>query len=95
MFGVLLMMAPPSQELEPPAVAPQWPCLMRAETARRYLDLGPEVFRREIVRRLPAVVLGGRRHYDKSDLDSWIELKLGRSGADKEKDWLKHIDGND
>lgn len=72
----------------------RWPRLMRTETARRYLDLGPEVFRREIAGRLPAVVLGGRRHYDKTDLDRWIELKLGRSGAEQEKDWLKHIDGN-
>lgn len=66
---------------------------MKAETARCYLDLGPEVFRREIVPHVPAVILGGRRHYDKQDLDRWIDSKLGRLSAEQGTDWLRHIDG--
>lgn len=72
----------------------RWPRLMRAETARKYVDLGPEVFRREIVRSLPAVILGGRRHFDRADLDKWIEQKLGRHLAERERDWLGEIDAD-
>lgn len=67
---------------------------MKVRTARNYLDLGPEVFRREIIRKLPAVVLGGRRYYAKRVLDKWIEDNLGRPLTVMEKDWLSHIDAD-
>lgn len=72
----------------------RWPRLMRAETAREYVDLGPEVFRREVVPSVPAIIFGGRRHFARDDLDRWIEQKLGRATPQQKRDWLSQIDAD-
>lgn len=74
----------------------RWPRLMCAETARSYLDLGPQVFRREIVKRLPAIVIKGRRHFDREDLDRWVDAQLGRTATKptEDCDWDRVIDAD-
>lgn len=67
---------------------------MSVKTARRYLDLGPEVFRREITRQLPAVVLGGRRHFARADLDRWVDKRLGRATTGNDTNWEHLIDAD-
>lgn len=74
----------------------RWPRLMCAKTARSYLDLGSQVFRREIVKRLPAIVIKGRRHFDRDDLDRWVDAQLGRTTTKPadDCDWDRVIDAD-
>ena len=69
---------------------PDWPRMMKRETAARYCDLSAVEFEREVAQgRLPMpIVLGNGQHWDRVVLDEHINHLSGRSD-----DWRKRQPG--
>lgn len=65
---------------------PHWPAMMRRPLAARYCDLSVAEFEREIAAgRLPMPVkLGNHEHWNKRQLDEWLE-RLATGGVE----WFK------
>lgn len=63
-------------------VAPDWPRMMRVQTAARYCDLTTEQFEREVSKgRLPIpVMLGGSPHYSRVQIDEMLGRLTGDTG---------------
>lgn len=66
-------------------VAPDWPRMMRRETAAMYCDLTPAEFEREVAdARMPLPIkLGGKEHWSRIAIDEM----LNRLTGDNVPDW--------
>ena len=61
--------------------APDWPRLMRRETAAMYCDMTPVEFEREVSdARMPLPIkIGGREHWSRTAIDEQINRLTGDS----------------
>lgn len=67
-----------------PALAPDWPRMLRRTTAAAYCDLSVASFEREVGegRLPPGVMFGGQLHWSRSAIDEALERISGESVPD-------------
>lgn len=74
---------------------PDWPRLMRRQTAALYLDMSEAAFEREVLAgKMPAaIVIGGKDHWSRAAIDGAIARLTGESEPDYRRQLRERYNG--